>query len=147
MGYTLQAIIARSPLLSAVKFPHTLAVPLEQGLELVPLVSAACEALGLEFLTLTDGGESELPPSFSSRCCEIAAHGKAAYIEAEYHGGDGIQACVMFHGAQQVGPVVVAGDAINQALRFLGVSRNPGKDEFSSVGFGTQRHTDDWLSA
>lgn len=146
MGYTLQAIIAQSPLFDAVTFPGTNAVPLHQDLALVPLVDPACEVLRLEFLPLTDGGDANLPPSFTTLCCEIAKHGKMVYVEAEYHGGAGIQACVMFDEGKQVRPAMVSDDAINQALRFLGASCDPGHDEFFSVGLSLHRHTDDWLS-
>jgi hypothetical protein len=35
-------------------------------------------------------------------------------------------------------------DAVNKALRLLGVTAEPGLDEFDTIGLGRQRDTEDW---
>lgn len=47
----------------------------------------------------------------------------------------------------RVGSVVIAPDAINAALRSLGVQRGQDRDEFESLGLGRCRDTDAWIDS
>lgn len=81
-------------------------------------------------------------------------HGPIAYVEAEFFGGVGQQASVVWHRGEAVlGPMaqelppgvpVVRVGPINAALRCLGVTTMDGLDEFETVGLGRHRHVEDW---
>jgi len=66
------------------------------------------------------------------------------YVEAEYFGA-GTQASCLFENGNLVKGPLLSQDAINEALRFLGVSAMQGSDEFATVGLGQRQHTEDWL--
>jgi hypothetical protein len=61
----------------------------------------------------------------------------------QYFGGVGAQgAAVVREGRFELGPIV-AGDAIDRALRLIGVRREAGRDEFDTVGLGRWRRLDE----
>lgn len=64
--------------------------------------------------------------------------------KAEFWGGSGEQAHVLFKDGVAQGLPVVAKDAINQALRILGILPGRHQDEFDAVGLGRFRDTQDW---
>ena len=122
------------------------AVPLPQGFELLrvsdpdggrPAVS------GFDRLTEDVVAEAE----------RLSAGGRVAYVEAEFFGGQGSQAAIGWEdGLVAFGPrltqtpgedrdgfePVEAGDdmAISEALLWLGVEPDPGRDAFDTLGLG-----------
>ena len=70
----------------------------------------------------------------------------AAYVEAEYFGGSGGQSAVVWSRGAESLPPTHSPEAINTALRLLGVSRGTFHDEFGAVGLPRHRHTEEWLS-
>jgi hypothetical protein len=95
----------------------------------------------ISFLPLTDGDTDDVPESVRA----FAARGKLiAYVEAELFGGDGAQAAAVWDEGSLVFGPVVADDAINQALRVLGVAKKEHFDEFEALSLGRHRNTDEW---
>src|SRR4051812_21227113 len=117
MGYTLQAIVGKAEtLIPAIgDLPY---VNLPQDTVLVPLTSDVRSASGpIPWLPFTDDGLDVAPESLIALCKMLSARGPIAYLEAEFHGGEGVQAMlVATAGNVVVGPIVSA-DAINVALR------------------------------
>ena len=69
-----------------------------------------------------------------------------AIIATDYHGGHGAQAAAVYHrDAELMAPVNAESDAINDALRVLGVLRSAQLDEFDTFGLGHHRDWDDLL--
>lgn len=69
------------------------------------------------------------------------------YIEAEFFGGAGDQAAVVWNNEKIIlGPLIEA-NAINNALRAIGVKLGNFKDEFEALGLGKHRHEEDWLNS
>jgi hypothetical protein len=97
-------------------------------------------------LPFTDEGETTTPSPLAKLCEVLSQNRTIAYIEAEIFGGSGMQASFIFSNGVQVGQPIVADDAINQALRSLGVSKGNSIDEFEAVGLGLHRDTDQWLA-
>ena len=145
MAYTLQAILGRSEALEGASLQGTRLVPLLSGVSMLPLGREFLEAHGAPFLPLTDAGEASLPPAIGEVCAQLAERGEVAYVEAEFSGGEGIQASVLFHCGGAQDPPRLARDAINVALKALGVSPRAAIDEFSAVGLGAHRDTEQWL--
>lgn len=148
MAYQLQAFLgnrdALRPLLEA--FRGARLVPLlVEPLALAPFVQVLRSAVQ----TRAPGEDPRWPFSSLSRegarCVQdVCPAGTYAYVEAEFFGGAGHQSAVAFQdGAVAFGPVA-ARDAINQALRFLGVSPAGKQDEFDTVGLFRHRSTEAW---
>lgn len=146
MAYTLQAVITKSG-----GFPKELPLSLQivclgAGVDMIPLTEEVLESFEIPALPLTDEGEIVLPETLASFCSMLSEHGPIAYIEAEYFGGAGTQAnCLFVSGALTTEPLV-ADNAINRALKFLGVNSEEVCDEFDAVGLGQHRDTDSWLT-
>jgi len=124
---------------------HLVTVELTDRLVMVPLTDDVLEHYHIPSLPLTDDdAEIVVPPSLDTLCSKLSRHGLIAYLEAEFFGGVGQQAHVLFEEGVALGPPVIARDAINQALRLLGVVPGGHHDEFDAVGLGRFRSTEDW---
>ncbi|MGW2863616.1 hypothetical protein [Streptomyces sp. NPDC001205] len=156
MGYAVQAVIARDEVLRVApqEAPEVQAVPLGQGLSLVPMTDEL-------FDEVTDGSDSRalgfwrLPGGFDTLLARWSTAGPIAYVEAEYFGGVGEQrAAVWADGALVLGPLdeptkkwlFRTVSPISQALQRLGVRRSLGEDEFEALGLDRHRSTEDWIS-
>jgi hypothetical protein len=156
--YELQAVIADGEVLRAAskEVAGARAVPLPQGLALMPMTGEVVDAL-------TGGGDGRalgfwrLPTGFDQVLARWSTAGPIAYVEAEYFGGAGeAQAAVWADGvlvleAQDEPTAVLSGgdiSAVSQALQRLGVRKGRRDlDEFEAVGLGRHRSTEDWLSS
>ncbi|MEU3017768.1 MULTISPECIES: hypothetical protein [unclassified Nocardiopsis] len=154
MGYALEAVIAPTALLSP--FGSDLVgagtVALGHGLVLLPVT---------EKLARADDRAADHPAGFVrltaplvERAAAWSRRGPVAYVEAEFFGGWGTQAAVVWHrGAPVLGPLrqeegepaPEEGTPISRALRHLGVATGPDdRDEFDAVGLGAHRSTEGW---
>lgn len=72
---------------------------------------------------------------------------RIAYIETEYHGGQGRQSAIVFSDSAVIcRPKQADVGPISQALEQLGVIKEPGhQDEFQSVGLGGFRSSEELL--
>ncbi len=145
MAYTLQALIANSGVLYTGDLDTLRIVQLNGGVEMIPLGSDALSRFGFDFLPLTDEGATVLPDEIIRLCCEQSQRGAVAYVEAEIFGGAGTQAFALFRDGEVKGVPIVAEDAINQALRKIGVIAPIGRDEFDYAGLGRHRDTEGWI--
>lgn len=84
--------------------------------------------------------------------------GALAYVEADFFGGVGTQAAVVWDGGRLVlGPLSARlgpgrprprrAWPINRALRTLGVRAGAHVDEFEAADLGRHRETEDWAEA
>jgi len=111
---------------------------------MVPLSERMRQNHDIPFLPLTDEGVAVVPESIALVVESMAKSGKVAYVEAEFFGGTGTQACVTRDVTGQVSKPVVDDNAINAALKFLGVRIEDHHDEFDALGLGRCRATEDW---
>src|SRR5690348_10352070 len=136
MAYTLQALIADEGVISAAVPTAAVLVRLPQGKAMIPLCEEMREAHDIPFLPLTDEGAAEVPDGITAIAAPIAKAGRVVYVEAEFFGGDGTQACVTWDSPLQASRPVVDASAINTALQFLGVTVGDHHDEFDALGLG-----------
>ena len=145
MAYEIQAIVSTQSVLAVhrTRFASAAIVPLVSGFALIPITGELLHEVGAS-------GESgqfykfTLPIAGWLRA--ISASAPAAYIEAEFFGGVGGQSATVWpHGEQLLGPTHNS-DAINIALRLIGVQRGTSRDEFEAVGLPRHRHTNGWLA-
>jgi hypothetical protein len=129
------------------------AVPLEQGLALIPLTTELLASLDQPDGAVVAGFDF-FPRGLGRRLSAWSKAGPIAYAEADYFGGRGSQrGAVWVDGKIELGPLGVEtgeglpaeGSPISQVLRRLGARRPHGADEFEAVGLGRHRHTEDWL--
>jgi hypothetical protein len=144
--YTLQALIASRDVLASLADQDCFIVALQNDIAMIPLSSAARARFGMPFLPLTDDGSEQLPEPAADLLAHASCRGRLAYIEAEYFGGSGTQAHVLYESGAQI-QIVVNGIAINEALRFLGVRADAKVDEFATVGLGRHRNTEGWTNS
>lgn len=144
MAYTLQALVAKSGGLSSASIEGAKVVPLRQGFEMLPFTNAFIKTHRISFLPLTDVGSGQLPESIRKLCTTLSKGKQLAYVEAEFFGGAGTQACIVFgNGEVEWGPVV-SEIAINSAMAFLGAKKQSFHDEFEALGLNEHSDTEDW---
>jgi hypothetical protein len=140
MAYTLQALIGEVTDVKCAAPSDAVVIALPQSMGLVPFSRSMRDAHGISLLPLTDEG-TDIPEGVQA----IAARAKKiAYVEAEFFGGAGTQASVVWEEGRLLFGPVVADDAINQALRMLGVAKKEHLDEFAELSLGRHRDTDEW---
>ena len=142
--FTIQAIIGTiEDLKSQSEFK---VVTLEQGLALLPISSQIQEKYNIPFLPLTDLGIGKVPKSIVETLKKINPQNPIIYIEAEYFGGDGVQASVYWDEKQKESCTIVSDNAINQALKKMSVDKKNKIDEFEAIGLGKHRSTESWIN-
>jgi hypothetical protein len=145
MAFSLQAVLAQINAL-----PNSLPmmfqrIRLQERIEMLPLHERSRTFHDIPYNPLIDMGDDKLPQGLLSLCEQLSGHCSLAYVEAEFFGGTGTQASAFFSKGKIIGQVVVSQDAINDALRNLGVVRSVEHDEFHLVGLGRHRHTNKWM--
>ena len=141
MAYTLQAILGRDAEMRSAAPSDLATVSLADGFALWAIDSDYQDAHAIPFLPLTDEGLTEVPASVVELAGRLS---ECIYIEAEYFGGDGGQASVLYRSGAQQGSLNISDSAINEGLRSLGFIAKPPLDEFDSVGLGRERSTENW---
>jgi hypothetical protein len=150
VGYAIEALLGAAGVLEPLTRDYRIArvVELDRGLAMIPMVEILRNAIQRQ----NHDPEKEpnwpfwhFSPEGAMTVAETCEQGALAYVEARFYAGVGTQASVGWRdGALRHGPLA-SKDAINQALRFLGVEAQDGKDEFDTVGLGRHRLTDMWL--
>src|SRR5207245_10043016 len=134
MTYTLQGILAKPTSAILTMFVDSV-VELEHDVALIPFTDRFRERHGIPSLSL--GPKSrELPRSIAKIVQMASKDDRAAYVEAEFWAGIGGQAASVWERAVAVGDVIVSGEAINEALRFLQVQHAAGADDFHPDALG-----------
>jgi hypothetical protein len=166
LSYVLNAFIADVGLLRQAKLPVAL---LEQGKGLVPLDAAfwrelagrSQPLLARRALGTADAGEFDDESERATLMAHAAASfdrlaavaqrlsmvGSVTYLESEYWAGSGLEASAVWRSGALVAPPLFAVDAVNQALRTIGVSSDSTDDEFTALGLGRFRSTEMWRGA
>jgi len=146
MSYTLQAVVAKSG-----SFPENLpekllVLNLRCGIDMIPIATEARHLYNIPYLPLTDGVAESVPQELAKLCEALSNKCTAAYVEAEFFGGIGVQAHFLLSEGRIISPVVASQTAINEALCIIGVTKGKYHDEFEAIGLGWHRFADDWNS-
>jgi hypothetical protein len=155
MAYTLNAFVATLPVLERFRqdFPAFKVVALKQKLGLIPLTAEISQSLWDQAPPFGSVVFQRLPQALTDYAARASQAGYLAYVEADYFGGAGHQAAVIWKdGQRERGPFLayrlpLSDMPINYALRLLGVTIYQALDEFETVGLNAYRHTEDWLNA
>jgi hypothetical protein len=146
MAYTIQAIIAQDTVFQMVSVRMTPLIKLPYGYAMLPLTDTLCQRYAIPFLPFTDECILRIPEGLEQLGNMLSEHGRVAYVEAEFFGGDGTQASLLWEHGEVMGELQVAQDAINHALHLLGVVKAPDCDEFETLRLGMHRATEDWIA-
>lgn len=136
--------------------PHVVELP--QGFSLIPL----CYELDLNDEKLAPETVESIKKNRDRRfelvAREVSSSGPIVLITTSYFGGIGSQSATVFLDRSEVASYYEHSKvrslrscsccpqgAINTALRWIGVIRDAGKDEFDTMCLGWYRDTDDWL--
>jgi hypothetical protein len=146
MAYTIQAIISDISIIQKLKKIGLPCVAMPFNMAMIPLTYDYVEKNEIPFLPLTDDGGTSIGNKLKNLCEILSESAKVAYIEAEYFGGEGIQACNLYSNGLEFEQPLISMDAINHALQWLGIDRTDEMDEFDNFGLGTHRDTEDWIN-
>jgi hypothetical protein len=119
--YTIQCIIANRKVIEHEQTLGAKIVSLPQDMVLIPFAGTWSESKNIPLLPLTDGKAFELPAAIADLCYLLSKNGKLAYVEAEFFGGDGTQACSLWE-------------------------KGTSFDEFEALNLGRFRETQAWLA-
>jgi len=149
MAYTLEAFVLPSSATKAAltTLPSAVAVPLEQGLSLIPLTDAFAISLGDRFGAGMEFEFKDMPTLKGSavKWAEQVSHASpVAFLEAEFFGGQGSQVAIGWQAGQITFGPLRATNAINQALRWLEIMPAAEMDEFDTLRLGRFRSTEKW---
>lgn len=150
MAYVILALLLPAPAAAALSVyrPGIALTDLGQGLQLLPLTESRLHEFGSAatvFEVGEDGEFSGYTIGVAELLGQLARHGDAAFVGAEFFGGLGTQWAVVHLVNQRIPQIFQGADAINQALRQLGVTAAAQADEFDTVGLGRFRSTEEWL--
>ena len=109
MGYVLEALLAPPAIAeaAAASLPRTCVVRLHERIALVPITDDAAEALSPGRSRDRLASRTPAPASRANRTVAQSRGGLIAYVEAEFFGGIGRQAAVLWeHGEIALGPLV-----------------------------------------
>ncbi|GAB2576672.1 hypothetical protein Aab01nite_12730 [Paractinoplanes abujensis] len=146
MAYDLRAVVA--PARALEHYGPGVAVPLGQGLALVPMTPARAAADRTD-----ERFGAFFPLGFDASLAAWSADDPVAYVEADYFGGMGLQYATVWHRGDVVlgplfkdedDPLPAEGSPISQALRRLGATAQGHDDEFDAVGLGRHRSVERW---
>lgn len=159
MKFDLVGVVAEEACLvsASLGLPRMSPILLGQGWSLLPITRALHVASTGAHATTVDG-LSHLRQGLAQRLAHASYAGVIAYIEADFRGGIGGQASIVWHnGAVSLGPLscshsggrvpVIAEWPINRALRHLGVLATPGRDEFDTLRLGRFNTTEAWADS
>jgi hypothetical protein len=159
MGHYIQGFIAEASALreATSQLTNARCVPLRLGYSFLPIT----DVLAPETEDTPHDVFDRLTTTLVEWAQRTSEETPIAYIETDYHGGDGAQSSIVWSRGQcilgpletvdgyQDGKVVdtpLLDGAINQAMRRLGVDRGDVRDEFDALGLGWNRSNDDWLN-
>ncbi|MBI2685079.1 MAG: hypothetical protein HYX27_02095 [Acidobacteria bacterium] len=76
---------------------------------------------------------------------ELSFAASVACITAEFCGGAGAQTATLYVSGREQTKFETGYQAINDAPHALGITAEPPKDAFDTLGLGRYRRTEDWL--
>ncbi len=139
MAYTPEAFVMRSAAADEAirSLTAASAVPLAQGISLIPLTPSLMAGFKSSGYPGSDFEFKDLPTLAACAAGwakRISRREPVAFLAAEFFGGLDSQAAIGWQAGKLAFGPVQAGDAINQALRWLGVTRAAQAPSRSAIG-------------
>lgn len=146
MGYYFRGMITSNDFIESFKnrYNNLVIVSLHKTLVTIPLTDELFDEINRNQGKVMDGFDY-LTDQIGLFCSEISKLSKTAYVEAEYFGGVGSQNGIVWNRGEVIFEETMTNDAINKALKILGVVRIDNKDEFDTVYLGRHRFVNRWV--
>jgi hypothetical protein len=147
MSYYLQAFICKrlnSNVLTN-NFDMAKEVELGQGLTLIPMTEELFDQINNFVESNSVDSFEYLTENIESKVLAIIGETEFAYVEAEYHGGQGGQIAVIWKDGKRLKFLPYDQERINQVLKYFGIVAANGQDEFLTCGIGLRRNTIEWV--
>ncbi|HTE25817.1 hypothetical protein [Flavitalea sp.] len=146
MGYIIKVFVAKHSQLETLsaQYPAAQVVSLSQELGLVPMTEALFDEINLCGLTEDLPGFVLMTVGAEMQILKLFPVGEIAYVEADYFGGNGSQSAVVWANGRRSEIYMDKHNAINFALKSLGISKKSHGDEFEALNLGRHRDTHDW---
>lgn len=149
MGHYVQIIIAPEPTAQSIakSWPELPRYRYATGISLFPVDAEIIDKRIPLAKPLTNSTEEFvlLTDSFRLFLRSLSKGGQLAYIETEYFGGVGGQGAFVCRDGIEVIPPMWESNAINRALKEIGVRRRLLADRFATIGLGDIRGNDELL--
>ncbi len=148
MGHCVEAFVAEKANLERIqnKYGFSKVVELSHGLCLLPLIEELYDAVEeRRESALSDEHFQYLSPKIGELLLAHSGGRGIVYFETDYFGGDGAQCAVFAKEGKVLLEPSHEDDAINQALRLLGVAIADRRDEFDEIYLGWFRDNEDWI--
>jgi len=149
MGYYLQAFICKQSDTNIFtdNFDKAKNVVIGQGLSLIPMTKDLYNQINDIAVSNSVDNFEYLTDNVESKILQLIGDKKIAYVEAEYHGGDGGQVAIIWRDNKRYKFLELGQEKINEVLKDFGAIAEKGEDEFLTLGFGLRRHTSQWLES
>jgi hypothetical protein len=148
MGHFISGIVGSPIQLAKLAADSNLHSPsmLKHGLAFLPLSDDHLDTM-FPVQGEFDNSMTYLSEALKSALSQLSTHGRVAFVETEYHGGQGAQGATVYDQGKCVfEPLTNDDGAISDALKLFGVSPARGeRDEFESIGFCRHRSNEDWI--
>jgi len=143
MAYAIEAIIAKMDTLKKANIEMDIVILL-YDIGMLPLTHENRNSLHIECLLLENYQEIFVDKKLDGLGKTISEFGKVAFIQADFFGGGGSQACMVWENGNRI-RLEVGNYAINHAIKEIDVNIGcAGKDEFDCLELGRFRHTYKW---
>jgi hypothetical protein len=148
MAYSFVGFIGPLEPIQAVctRFIFARSVSVGQEIFIIPLTEELQEQINDRERTVVEGFEF-LTDAIESVAISASVLGPIGYAEVTYWAGEGSEAGIIWQERARVRTIRYGKAVINNILRYLGCIATEGSDEFSTMGFGYRRFTDDWLQS
>ena len=146
MGYYLQAFICEEMHSDQfqVNFEKVKVVKLGQGICLIPMTEELFDEINRDYPSPGIEKFVYLTEYIEERMLSVVGDIRFAYIEAEYHGGQGGQTGIIWSLKKREMFLPFGDEKINEVLRKFGAKAKVDMDEFLTLGFGMRRDTSEW---
>lgn len=147
MGYYLHAFICRKEesTLLCNHFDKAQKVEIGQGVILLPMTEELFDQINNFSISPAIDKFEYLTENIEREILRIITGSHYAYVEAEYHGGQGGQLAIIWNKNHRESFLEYEQQKINRVLKGFGVQAEIGKDEFDTLGLGRYRNTMDWI--
>jgi hypothetical protein len=151
MGHSIHVIAATHAVIDSIckEVPQLRMLRITPQFAVIPVDFDLIDEIVSASSSQMSGDEFEqLTPGFLELLRSLSRFGRLAYLETEYHGGQGGQgALVCFNRDLVMPPTWSSSDTINQALELIGVPEPETGDRFSAIGLDGYRRDEQIISA
>lgn len=149
MAYILQAFIGEQTDLQIIadKYSNAQIVNVGQNVSIVPMTEDLFDEINEMTISEDISSFMFLTTNIEQAILRIIGTKLIGYIEAEYFGGQGGQAAIIWKEGHRFALFDYGPNSINSVLKYFEVMTEKGKDEFDTINLGRHRDTNDWLTS